>query len=93
MKAVLARTLALAGSGAEAGALVEELDALPYFSPYQRSTLSLARGERQRALDDLERALLEQDAWLVWLEADPMLEALRGEPRFEAVRRRVFGAG
>jgi len=93
MKAVLARTLALAGSGAEADALVEELDALPYFSPYQRSTLSLARGERQRALDDLERALLEQDAWLVWLEADPMLEALRGEPRFEAVRRRVFGAG
>jgi tetratricopeptide (TPR) repeat protein len=92
MKAVLARSLALAGTATEAAALVAELDDLPYFSPYQRSTLSLAMGDRTRALDDLERALEEQDGWLVWLAADPMLEPLRGEPRFEAVRARVFGA-
>lgn len=91
MKAVLARSLALAGRTEAARALADELDALPYFSPYQRSTVSLALGDRARALSDLERALEEQDAWLVWLGADPMLAELRAEPRFEAVRRRVFG--
>jgi DNA-binding winged helix-turn-helix (wHTH) protein/tetratricopeptide (TPR) repeat protein len=91
MKAVLARSLALAGRTGEARALAEELDDLPYFSPYQRSTVSLALGDPARALSDLERAVEEQDAWLVWLSADPMLAELRAEPRFEAVRKRVFG--
>jgi DNA-binding winged helix-turn-helix (wHTH) protein/tetratricopeptide (TPR) repeat protein len=92
MKAVLARSLALAGRRDESAAVADELDALPYFSPYQRSTVSLALGERERALADIERALEEQDPWLVWMVADPMLEELRREPRFEAVRQRVFGA-
>ena len=91
MKAVLARTLALSGRRQEAAAIAAELDALPYFSPYQRSTISLALGHRERALSDLERAREEQDPWLVWLAADPMLESLQGDPRFEAVRRVVFG--
>lgn len=93
MKAALARSLALAGRREEAAAMALELDGLPYFSPYQRSTVSLALGDRERALADLERAREEQDPWLVWLAADPMLDGLRGEERFEAVRRRVFGPG
>ncbi|HET8644456.1 MAG TPA: hypothetical protein VFO85_03130, partial [Vicinamibacteria bacterium] len=93
MKAVLARTLALAGRTGEAGIIAAALDALPYFSPYQRSTISLALGERARALSDLERAAEEQDPWLVWLAADPMLAELRGQARFEKVRSQVFGRG
>jgi DNA-binding winged helix-turn-helix (wHTH) protein/tetratricopeptide (TPR) repeat protein len=92
MKAVLARSLALAGRREEATAIASALDALPYFSPYQRSTVSLALGDRERALKDLERAREEQDPWLVWMVADPMLEELQGDSRFEAVRRSVFGA-
>lgn len=91
MKAVLARSMALSGRRDEASAIAAELDGLPYFSPYQRSTISLALGDRERALSDLERAREEQDPWLVWLAADPMLEELHRHPRFEAVRRRVFG--
>jgi serine/threonine-protein kinase len=91
MKAVLARTLALSGRRQEAAAIAAALDALPYFSPYQRSTISLALGDGERALADLERAREEQDPWLVWLIADPMLAELRDDPRFRAVRREVFG--
>jgi serine/threonine-protein kinase len=91
MKAVLARSLALSGRREEGAAIAAALDALPYFSPYQRSTISLAMGDRERALADLERAREEQDPWLVWLAADPPLAALHGDPRFEAVRREVFG--
>ena len=91
MKAVLARSLALSGRRDEAAILAAELDALPYFSPYQRSAISLAVGDRERALADLERARDEQDPWLVWLVADPMLAELHGEPRFDSIRRRVFG--
>jgi DNA-binding winged helix-turn-helix (wHTH) protein/tetratricopeptide (TPR) repeat protein len=90
MKAVLARTLALSGRRDEAAAIAAELDALPYFSPYQRSTISLALGDRDRALGDLERAREEQDPWLVWLVADPMLAELHGDPRFEAIKQEVF---
>jgi serine/threonine-protein kinase len=91
MKAMLARALAFAGRREQAAAIEVELDALPYFSPYQRFTIRLARGDRERALADLERARDELDPWLVWLAADPMLAELHGEARFEAVRRSVFG--
>jgi DNA-binding winged helix-turn-helix (wHTH) protein/Flp pilus assembly protein TadD len=91
MKAVLARSLALAGRAAEARTIAAELDALPYFSPYQRSTVTLALGDREGALADIERALTEQDPWLVWMVADPMLAELQRDPRFQAVRRSVFG--
>lgn len=47
-------------------------------------------GERQAALDWLERALDERSFWLLPLvAADPLLDGLRSEPRFRAVARRV----
>lgn len=91
MQAMLARALALAGRREEAAAIASQLDGLPYFSPYQRFTISLALGDRERALAELERARDEQDPWLVWLAADPMLAELHGHARFEAIRRSVFG--
>jgi DNA-binding winged helix-turn-helix (wHTH) protein/tetratricopeptide (TPR) repeat protein len=93
MKAVLARTRALAGETRQARELLEELEDASrggYASSYQRATVCLALGEAERALDALEAAAEERDPWLVWLRVDPMLDPLRTAPRLEALLLRIF---
>jgi DNA-binding winged helix-turn-helix (wHTH) protein/tetratricopeptide (TPR) repeat protein len=94
IKAVLARSQALAGASDRARALLAEIeDASPgYVSSYQKATIYLALGDTDRALDALEAAAQDRDPWLVWLEVDPMLDPMRDEPRLEALRRRLRGA-
>ena len=95
VRAVLARSLALAGRTGEARAVLEALEDPEgsYVSPYQRATVYEALGDRETALRCLEEAILPRDAWLVWIDVDPMLDGLRGEPRFAAVRARVMKPG
>ena len=88
MGPVLARSLALAGRGDEARALLAGADA----APYQRATVHLALGETERALELLALAADRRDPWVVILPVDPMMRPLRGRPAFEALVRRVRGA-
>jgi DNA-binding winged helix-turn-helix (wHTH) protein/tetratricopeptide (TPR) repeat protein len=88
LKAVLARSLALAGAPDEAREQLEGLEG-GYVSSFQRATVHLALGETERALDRLEAASEERDPWLVWLMVDPMLDPVRGHPRFTRLERRV----
>jgi serine/threonine-protein kinase len=91
-RAVLARSLALAGQPDDARALLVELGAgAGYVSPYQRATVHEALGEVDAALGCLEEACDQRDAWLTWLDVDPMLRGIRNQPRFVAVRARVMG--
>jgi hypothetical protein len=47
------------------------------------------RGERNQALDWLERAVLERDPGMINVKTDPMFAALRGESRYKAVLRKM----
>jgi len=96
MKAVLARSLALAGQKAEARKLLGELERQARESragSYANATVHLALGDAEKALACLEAATEERDPWLVWLKVDPMLDDLRRHRRFASLVRRVFGAG
>jgi TolB-like protein/Flp pilus assembly protein TadD len=93
MKAVLARTLALAGRRREATALLASLEQEEHSSRYQLATVHAALGAKARALAWLRSALEVRDPWLVWIRVDPMLAGLRRENAFRAIVRRVFGAG
>jgi DNA-binding winged helix-turn-helix (wHTH) protein/tetratricopeptide (TPR) repeat protein len=94
MQGVLAWTLARAGRGAEARALLAELEAGgTYFSPYQRATVLAALGDHDEALRDLLRAADARDPWVTLLKVDPMLDPLRTDPRLIALEARVFRAG
>jgi DNA-binding winged helix-turn-helix (wHTH) protein/Flp pilus assembly protein TadD len=89
-RAVLARTLAVAGDLAGSRALLAELrHASQLVSAYQCATVEVALGAPDAALASLERAGEERDPWLVWLQVDPMLDPLRREPRFAALLARV----
>jgi DNA-binding winged helix-turn-helix (wHTH) protein/tetratricopeptide (TPR) repeat protein len=88
LKAILARSLALAGDAAGAREQLESLEG-GYVSSFQRATVHLALGEEERALDRLEAASEERDPWLVWLKVDPMLDPVRSHPRFVRLERKV----
>ena len=60
-----------------------------YVSPYSRATVLVGLGERQQAIDQLERAFAERSWLMAMLKVDPVFDSLRGEPRFERLLRRM----
>jgi adenylate cyclase len=63
-----------------------------YVAPYAITLVYLGLGEKERALDELERAYERGDTnYLFRVKVDPMLDDLRGQPRFEALVQKVLG--
>jgi tetratricopeptide (TPR) repeat protein len=57
-----------------------------YVSPYAFAVIYLALGEKDQALDWLEKAARDHAGTLINLvKVDPYLDPLRGDPRFEAL--------
>ena len=88
----LANALAVAGRTAEAREMLAGLSrrrAESYVSPWALASIHARLGEKDEALDWLERAFEEHDSTLVWLKVHPRFDALRGEPRFESLIARL----
>ena len=49
-------------------------------------------GEKEKALDALERAYAERSRALAYIAVEPQLDPLRSEPRFQAMAARIAGA-
>ena len=84
--AALGHALALSGRTVEATSLLRQLetDAL-YVSPFDRAILHLGLGDRDKALEELNRTILESSSWCIYLRAEPRLDPLRQDPRFIAL--------
>jgi TolB-like protein/Flp pilus assembly protein TadD len=93
--AFIAHAEASMGHQNEARALLAQLtDAATkrYAQPYAFALVHLALGEREQALDWLERAVEERGAtYFNFIKVDPFFDPLRGDPRFEAVVQKVAG--
>jgi TolB-like protein/Flp pilus assembly protein TadD len=79
--------LAMAGEQRKARTLLSKLhapgsDAFPF---YWLALCHLALGDREKALDLLERCMEQRCAWRVLMLVDPMLKPLGGEARFRAM--------
>jgi len=62
-----------------------------YVSAYDFAVLLLALDEKDRAMDELERAYREGSGNDIFtIKIDPILDDLRGEPRFEALVQKIF---
>jgi TolB-like protein/Tfp pilus assembly protein PilF len=62
-----------------------------YVAPYAVALVYLGLGQKDRALDELERAYQRGETnYLFRIKVDPMLDDLRGEPRFEALVQKVL---
>src|SRR5262249_25674296 len=61
-----------------------------YVSAYQFALMYLGLGDKERAVDEMERAYRERAAADVGnIRIDPMLDELRGNPRFEALAEKI----
>jgi tetratricopeptide (TPR) repeat protein len=59
--------------------------------PYAMAIVYLALGEKERAIDELERGYREGETnYLFVIKVDPLLDELRGNPRFEALVQKVL---
>jgi TolB-like protein/Tfp pilus assembly protein PilF len=63
-----------------------------YVSGYAMALMFMGLGDKERAIDALERAYREGAGNdLFTIKVDPMLDDLRGQARFEALAQKIFG--
>jgi Flp pilus assembly protein TadD, contains TPR repeats len=84
--ALLGQAYARAGQRDEAQKILVRLSEEArsrYVQAYSFVLMYLALGDKERAIDEMERAYRERDANVAQIRTDPMLDDLRGNPRFE----------
>jgi Tfp pilus assembly protein PilF len=90
--AALGFEYAVSGNRAEAQKLIDELDQMSrksYVSEYYPATIEVGLGERENAVNLLEKAYQERSGALVFIGVDPRFDSLRSEPRFKDLLKRV----
>jgi TolB-like protein/Tfp pilus assembly protein PilF len=92
--ALLGQAFARAGQREEAQKILARLSEEAnsrYVSVYSFALMYLALGDKERAIDEMERAYRERAGEDVSrVKVNPMLDDLRGNPRFEALVQKVF---
>ncbi|HEV8591477.1 MAG TPA: hypothetical protein VGQ55_05185 [Pyrinomonadaceae bacterium] len=92
IRADLARVLAMAGEREEALGILaefEELSKTQYVSPVNIAKIHVGLGEREKVIEQLEKACEERSVKLPWFLIDPALGGFRDDPRFQDILRRV----
>jgi TolB-like protein/Tfp pilus assembly protein PilF len=94
--ALLGQSYARTGRRDEANKILAQLNQETkerYVSAYGVGLVFLGMGDKNRAMDELERAYREGDGVDVYnIRIDPMLDDLRGDPRFEALAEKIVPA-
>ena len=94
--ALLGQSYARAGRRDEANKILTQLNQeakTRYVDAYGVGLLFLGLGDKNHAMDELERAYRENDGGDIYnIRIDPMLDDLRGDPRFEALAEKIIPA-
>ena len=93
---MLGQAYARNGQKDEAQKVLEELNEQAksrYVPPYAVALVYLGLGQKERALDELERAYQRGETnYLFRVKVDPILDDLRGNLRFEALAEKIVPA-
>src|SRR5437660_1803043 len=93
--ALLAQAYAQLGQRDEALKMLGQLQQLAtrrYVTSYSFALVHIALGEKDKAIDWLERAYSDRAGPdIALIKVDPLLDPLRGDPRFEAFVQKIFG--
>jgi eukaryotic-like serine/threonine-protein kinase len=91
---LLGYAYAASGKPAEAQKILAELNEMSkqaYVSPYDLAILYVGLGDKNRAIEELNRAYDDRAGWLIYLNVEPMFDPLRSDPRFaDLVSRMKF---
>ncbi len=89
---LLGHAYASSGKQAEAQKIVDELNEMAkqtYVSPYDLAILYVGLGDKQQALEQLDKAYDDRAGWIIYLKVEPLLDPLRSEPRFAEIVSRI----
>ena len=94
--AMLGQACARSGQRDEANKILTRLSEEAksrYVAAYGIGMVYLGLGDKNRAMDELERAYHENDGNDIYnIRVDPLLDDLRGDPRFEALAEKIVPA-
>ncbi len=82
---LLGHAYAASGKQAEAQRILAELNEMSkqaYVSPYDLAILYVGLGDKNRAMEQLNRAYDDRAGWLIYLNVEPIFDPLRSDPRF-----------
>ena len=85
---------AVSGDRAKAEQILQDLEELSkqrYVSPANRAAVYLGLGEKEKALDWLEKAYEDRDPTFWWIDGDQLYDSVRNEPRFQALVQKIDG--
>jgi serine/threonine protein kinase/Tfp pilus assembly protein PilF len=89
---ILGSAYGSAGMKDEALKILERLDGLPkdrYVGPIFRALVWTGLGEKNKALEYLEKAYLERESAMALIKVWPILDSLRSEPKFQALLEKM----
>ncbi len=92
MEAALGLAYAVSGKKGLTAKLAEQFKAAAkkrYIPPTYFGMLFAGLGDRDKALEWLEKAFQERADGLTWLNVEPMLDEVRNDPRFQDLIRRI----
>ena len=92
VNALLAHAYALAGRRADAQSELNVLTAIGqkrYVPPSYLAIVYLALGDKEKALEYLNRSYQDRSEQLLYLGVEPLVDPLRGDPRFDALLKQV----
>jgi TolB-like protein/Tfp pilus assembly protein PilF len=70
---------------------LREVSKQRYVTPYIFAIIHLGLGEKDQAIDFLEKTYDDRDGYnLAFIKVDPFFDPLRGDPRFEALVQKIF---
>jgi tetratricopeptide (TPR) repeat protein len=89
---LLGTAYGFAGMKAEALKILERLDGLSkdrYVGFLSRAMVWIGLGEKNKALENLEKAYEERESAMAYLKVWPIFDSLRSEPRFQALLKKM----
>ncbi len=88
----LGHAYATSGDVQKAQKIIDELNDLSkkrYVSPYFAATVYAGLKDKEKTLENLEKAFQNKSVWLVWIRTEDIYDFLRPDPRFQDLLRRV----
>ena len=68
---------------------LEEMAQLRYVSSPAFADIYLGLGEKEKALDWLDKSYQDQESACWYLKVDPIYDSVRNEPRFHAILKKI----
>ena len=90
---LLGYAYAISGDRPKAEQMLRELEEMAkrqYVNSTAFADIHLGLGEKEKALDWLDKSYQDQESACWYLKVDPIYDSVRNEPRFQALVRKVF---